>query len=151
EKTVRWCRRNRVLAGSLAAAVLALLTGTVVSVSFGIQASRRAAQAEWAETKARASEAEANRQLAQAHLERGLALCEQGDVNRGLHWLLESLRITPAEDATFRRLLRTNLAAWTETAPALRCAVRPQGKDGRAVFSPDGKTLVTTGLVRTAS
>lgn len=46
ERAWRWCRRNPLLAGTAAAAVLALVTGTAVSVHFAVRADEKARQAE---------------------------------------------------------------------------------------------------------
>jgi hypothetical protein len=62
ERGWRWCRRNPGLAASIAAAVLALVLGSVISTGFGIQASLSASQARKAEHQAglKAAEAHAN-------------------------------------------------------------------------------------------
>jgi hypothetical protein len=45
ERGWRWCRRNRALAGALAAVALSLVLGTVASTAFGVRANRYAEQA----------------------------------------------------------------------------------------------------------
>jgi WD40 repeat protein len=168
ERAWKWTRRNPLVAGLLAAVGLLLVVGTAVSVYFAIEArgqerKARAAQAV-AEGKAkdartaeafargkaaeaRLAEAKANRHLARAHLDHGLALCEQGEAARGIHWLLESLKTAPGDDADFRRLVRLNLAAWMDAVPALRHVIRHEGLR-QAACSPDGKVVATLGKDR---
>jgi len=53
ERTWRWIRRNPVVSGLLAATVLALISGTIVSTYFGNQAKEEASNARVAEGKAK--------------------------------------------------------------------------------------------------
>jgi len=148
ERAWKWTRRNPLPAGSIAACALALVLGTAFSLYFAFEAQSKEKEAIADRDNAKKAEAKANRQLALAHFNRGLTLCEQGEVNRGLHWLLESLKTSPAEDADFRRMVRSSLAAWLEAAPALRHIIRHQGL-WRAACSSDGRFLATTGRDKT--
>src|SRR5262249_34393283 len=49
----------------------------------------------------------------------GLQQCEAGAVDRGLFTLLEAWRSAPQDAVAFRRVVRTNLAAWSQQLPML--------------------------------
>ncbi len=70
EKLWRWCRRNPAVASLIAAVILTLVTGVVVSSLFAYQSELRAARASRAESAAKASEqvAISKEQLSQRHL-----------------------------------------------------------------------------------
>ena len=83
---------------------------------------------------------EANRKSAGLIIGQGLALCEQGDAARGIHWLAHGLDLAPTE---LRRDIRVNLTAWSPHVHPLR-AVFPHRKMISVVaYSPDGKLVVT--------
>src|SRR5262249_49402550 len=71
---------------------------------------------------------------------RGMALCEQGDAQRGVLWLARSLEILPGDSSDLRRL---NLSGWCRRLCSLTAfqtlpgAVMPLGCD------PGGKFLLT--------
>jgi tRNA A-37 threonylcarbamoyl transferase component Bud32 len=64
EKTVRWVRRNPVVAGLLTAVVLVLLAGTGVALYFAFDAAEHAAHARTNEEKAKMNEAKARQNAA---------------------------------------------------------------------------------------
>jgi WD40 repeat protein/tRNA A-37 threonylcarbamoyl transferase component Bud32 len=132
----RWCRRNRTLAAAAAAVVVALVAGTVASTAFAVQSSRNLK--------------EANRRLAESHLDRGLALCDRGDVAEGLHWMVRGLEVAPAESADLRRVIRLNLAGWGDALWNLDLLVGHDETVRAAAFSPDGTVLATAGEDGTA-
>jgi hypothetical protein len=66
ERLWRWCRRNPAVASLSAGMVLALLTGTIVSVAFGLRAEERREQAEEAEGRAVAARDEQEGALARS-------------------------------------------------------------------------------------
>ncbi len=144
ERAWKWAKRYPVVASLLATVAILLVVGTAVSLNFAFQAHGEEQKARAAQAIAEGKEKEAARQLALAHCNRGLVLCEQGEAAVGLHWLLESLKTAPAEDADFLHLVRLNLAAWMDAAPALRHLLRHESLS-HAAYSPDGKVLVTTG------
>jgi WD40 repeat protein/tRNA A-37 threonylcarbamoyl transferase component Bud32 len=163
ERCLRWARRN-----PMVAALGASLTALLVSVAAGAlvvadsfkesawreslanrrsQIDRRAAEV--ARTEAVRERDSSRRQSAGLLLDRGLALAEQGEAARGLFWMLEGLRVAPAEDEDFRRVIRANLWAWGERVHCLRRIIPLPVLARCATFSPDGKTLVIgTGAFR---
>src|SRR5262249_29714513 len=105
---------------------------------------QKEAQSKLAEQRARdlaQKEREARITLSTFLLDKGLGLCEQGDVDLGLLWLARSLENAPPDPGDLQRVIRINLAAWRPLAPQLRAFV-PLGEDAEAVFGPDGETVV---------
>src|SRR5207253_2671053 len=74
ERAWRWCHRNPVLAGLAAAAVLALVGGTTVSLFFAVRASENARRADDKADQAEESARKARRLAAFAGKQRDLAL-----------------------------------------------------------------------------
>src|SRR5262249_22771038 len=102
------------------------------------------------EEKQRALEAaqEARRQsdlrTAELQFRAGLAQCEAGSIDRGLFTLLDAWRSAPEDAVAFRRVVRTNLAAWSRQLPVLEHILQhPPRKYFLTRFvGADGKTLV---------
>ena len=83
-------------------------------------------------------------------LDRGQALAEQGEVDKGLLLIAESVRSAPEEHPELRSLGRANLAAWEEEAPILRTIVEHEDTVIGIAFRPDGRTILTGSRDRTA-
>jgi WD40 repeat protein/tetratricopeptide (TPR) repeat protein len=148
----KWARRRPSLALLLALTAAALVGGTGVSAYFAVEAGQRARDAERAgEEKQRALEdaqkAQRQSDLRSAELQfrAGLHQCEAGAVDHGLFTMLEAWRSAPKDAITLRRVLRTNLAAWSQQLPVLEQML--QHPDGGRVLTrfvgADGNTLVT--------
>src|SRR5262249_45211432 len=77
--------------------------------------------------------------------------CEQGDVGRGLLFLVESLRAaTETSDPVWRRGVRASLAAWRGYYPGLKAVFSHDGAVTKAAFIPGGKTILTGSADKTA-
>jgi WD40 repeat protein len=145
ERLLRWCRRNPARATAVGLTIVAVLAvvALVVGAVFTVQLRAKQEQTE-------AALGEVERYRCQLALERGLTLCEQGEIARGMLWLSHSLAIAPAHDADLRRDIRANLAGWRHRVHPLR-AVLPHAAFVRAVaFSPDGKVCLTGGFDKSA-
>jgi WD40 repeat protein len=154
ERLWRWCRRNPVLAVVSGLATAAFLAVFALSLGFALyqtymneRLTLAAANLQQQQKQTQAALNRAERQAAQLALDRGLSLCEQGEVHRGLLWLARSLeiasRLPPADAVDLEWGLRANLAHWSGEIFPLRCLL-PQPKGTRRVaFSPDGKMIVT--------
>lgn len=152
ERAWRWAKRRPAVAGLLLGVAVALVGGTAVSVYYATEAGVRARDAERAgEERQRALDVaqEARRQsdLRSAELlfRAGLDHCEAGTVDRGLFDMLEAWRSAPEDAGEFRRLVRTNLAAWGRQLPVLEQVLQhPQRRYVLTRFvGPPGKELVT--------
>ncbi len=154
ERLWRWSRRNPALAAASGLAAAALLAVAGVSLAFAFH-QRSAAERigrEQVKTKDALEEVEkqytlAERRSALLALDRGLALCEQGQVGQGMLWLAQSLEIAAqlprAQAADLEWLARANLAHWCHELLPLR-AMLPDPKGIRAVaFTPDGRIVLT--------
>src|SRR5262249_15422981 len=100
-----------------------------------------------------ANAAEAVRQTQQTNLaladmavDRGLVLCEQGEVGLGMLWLFRSLEMAPPDATDLQRVIRANLGAWQRRLPNLKLLIPHTLGGGHAVaLSPDGRTILTGG------
>jgi WD40 repeat protein/serine/threonine protein kinase/predicted Zn-dependent protease len=170
ERAVRWCRHNPALATAAGLAALALAAVTALSILFAVmQTDRAAEQARANDTLTSANDrltdqkkqtqdaltkseqltrdlAESlnkqKRQSAQLALERGQFLTAQQDP-AGLLWLARALELAPAEATDLQRVIRINLASLSREVPLLRAALSHNASIPAAVFSPDGKTILT--------
>jgi serine/threonine protein kinase len=84
ERSWRWCRRNRAIAGLLGAVLLSLLMGTVVASFFALRATASAKQAVDEKNRAdqKAAEAAENAQQAGQNEQRALAQKREADAAR---------------------------------------------------------------------
>jgi WD40 repeat protein/serine/threonine protein kinase len=158
EKFWRWCRRNPALAGLAACLVLSLAGGVIatslkwreaeshrqVAVQEKQEADDARQDAETARNEAFKARHASQRQSAELLFDRGVTLAEQGEAAQGLHWMLESLKVAPANAGDLQQLVRTNLAAWGEQVHGLRNVLATPDLHIRCLaFSPDGKTFAT--------
>jgi WD40 repeat protein/tRNA A-37 threonylcarbamoyl transferase component Bud32 len=144
ERLWRWCRRNQATSTALAAAAVLLLALAGLSLAFGVHSKNTAATV-LAEQKQTEEALDQNQRLkATLELDRGLSLCEHGDVGRGLLWLAQSLQDTPPEAKDLEHLIRMNLGAWRRHASGLRVPpIRHDATVKAVAFSPDGQLFVT--------
>jgi tRNA A-37 threonylcarbamoyl transferase component Bud32/DNA-binding beta-propeller fold protein YncE len=140
EKVWRWCRRNPVVGGLTAAAVLFLLAGTGISSYFAVLANRKAAEAIAFADRAAANAADARANLYIAHMNLAQRAWELGNVASVLE-LLEAQRPKQPWEKDLRgwewyyqeRLCHDDLHTLAgHTGPVLRVA-----------FSPDGTRLAS--------
>ncbi len=162
ERSWRWVQRRPLVAGLLAAVVLLLLSGTIISTIFGVQAQLQARQAEQAQQRAEANAALAERartlalqaegaavrerrqsELRAAELEFASAIsqAETGKVDRAMFSLLAALRLAPLEAQDFRHVVCLNLSALRGHLPVLGGCY--DGQLSASFVGADGKEFVT--------
>jgi len=144
-----WCRRNPVVAAAAGLMAASLVVVAVLSLFYAGQQARLAqaktlyaeeqqlrateqiaamaritllAQQLQQESQAlRSSLAESNRRLAMLNFERGQTAFEQGEIGRGLLWMVETLRnATEAGDPAWKHAALANLSAWRPLYPKLK-------------------------------
>src|SRR5262249_44719239 len=76
-------------------------------------------------------------------VDRGLGLCDQGDIGKGMLWLAWALESAPPDSDGLRRTIRRNLSAWQPHLTPLRAILAHVGGYLPVAFSPDGKILVS--------
>jgi WD40 repeat protein/serine/threonine protein kinase len=147
----RWCRRKPALATASGLAAVALVAVIVLSIGFGIFQSRAATKLREALGDAENHRRSAQRLSAGLALDRGIALCEQGEIARGLLWLTRSLEIATAAGAEdLEPAIRANLAAWRTCLFSLQASLDHSNAVFSAAFSPDGKLVLTGDAVEKA-
>jgi WD40 repeat protein/tRNA A-37 threonylcarbamoyl transferase component Bud32 len=83
--------------------------------------------------------------------ERGMSLCEKGEIGQGMLWLARSLQETPGQDEQLQHLIRANLAHWRASLDALLFAFPHSGPVEQVGFSSDGKVGFTLCHVRSSA
>jgi WD40 repeat protein len=147
----RWGRRNPALAGMLTLLGLVVASAAAIvvrewrsEVRARIEAEALARSEGEAQAEAKRARLAAERARVGLIVDRGLALCEKGEVGPGLLWLAQGLAVAEAARADESTpAIRANLAAWSarllipHTSP-------PQGASTMSVaFSPDGRYLLS--------
>jgi WD40 repeat protein/serine/threonine protein kinase len=150
EKLLRWCRRNPLVAGLLAAIVLVFLAGFAGVAWQWREAERQAEIALAREQEARQktrdealARAQAQRFAAGLLLERGLGLCQQGEYAGGLLWLTRALEVVPDEADDLRESLGTLLGGWSTRLCPCRLVLGHPGSVKAADLSADGRLVAT--------
>ncbi len=84
------------------------------------------------------------RQTVLLTFDKGRDLAEKGEVGRGMHWMLEALRLAgPLEWPEFRATARAGLAAWGEQLVGLRAIVSHDDRVAGVAIAPDGRSFAT--------
>jgi WD40 repeat protein/serine/threonine protein kinase/tetratricopeptide (TPR) repeat protein len=158
EHVRRWCRRYPALAGATAAVAVALVAVTVLAVLYADREHRLAMNEQSTTRRITAlnerlesSLAGSNRLLAIRNFDRGQAAFDKGEIAPGLLWMIESWRSAfDAGDPAWQHAARANLVAWQPHHPRLKGILSHPAPVDSAVFSPDGKLVVTGSDDRTA-
>jgi hypothetical protein len=74
-------------------------------------------------------------------LDKGVALAEAGQADRGLLWMLEALKTAPPDAEGFQRMVRWNLGAWLGQVHKPLRFIDLGGPRGWLGFSPDGRSF----------
>lgn len=170
ERLWRWCRRNPVISGLVATAVVLLVaTASITTVGY-LREARLSGQLEGALSKQKDATAEAQRQariaaverdkaikagkqaaaerataqalLADAHFDRALTMYDKGEIHAGLLLLARSLRELPAGHDDLAETLRRNISSWSDEIPA--APIRHFDHSAiatSAAYFPDGKRV----------
>jgi WD40 repeat protein len=158
EQARRWCRRNPLLAASIATVTAALLVVAVLALHYADRQRHFAIEQRQATQRITnladdlmTSLAESNRLLATRDFDRGQAAFEKDQIGPGLLWMIESWRAAVAAgDPHLQHAARANLSAWLPYHPRLRAVFSHPRPIPDAAFSADGRLLVTGGDDATA-
>jgi WD40 repeat protein/serine/threonine protein kinase/tetratricopeptide (TPR) repeat protein len=151
ERLWRWCRRNPLVACLTAAVAVLLLAGAVggaaAAVHFGraaLEEERLKDAADQARARAEAKAEESRQGLVRLNVERGVRLMDAGDLSGAAVVFAEALRLD-AGDAAREELHRVRLGAVLPRCPRPAHVWRHDGSAMFAVFSSDGKRVVSGG------
>jgi hypothetical protein len=100
----------------------------------------RARRAAWAESRLRA---DAQAEIAMQNLDKGIALAQAGDIDKGLLWMADSIKKAPEDRFELLRSARANLAAWDDCTIPLRAILEHQGMVARALYCDGGRSILT--------
>ncbi len=150
ERLRRWSRRNKVVAGLLAALVVVFLAGFAgVTVQWrrandeAIRANDEAIRANRLAEAESARRIQAQAEIASRDLDKGIELAQKGDIDYGLLWMAEALAETPPQQADLARIARSNLAAWEGLVHHPRASLQHPEVVYHASFRPDGRAIAT--------
>jgi len=144
ERTLKWTRRNPVVAGLSLAAVVIFFTGLAGVLWQWRQAKTQATRADRNAQRADASATENRQRLARSHVASGNRLLEAGAPFDAMLWFAEALRLE-GDDPVRAANHRLRLSATWRQAPKLVQSFN-QGSPVRvAEFNSDGSKLVTGG------
>src|SRR6266542_3300754 len=139
----KYARRNKgpvIAASIISLSLVAGIIGTTAGLVWAVQE----------RDKADKQRCEVQHLSADLALDRGLALCEQGEVSRGMLWLARSLEIAPPDAGPLRWAIRTNWAAWRDELHSVKAEFGHQGWVRAVALSPDGKLVLTGSHDKTA-
>jgi WD40 repeat protein len=136
-RLARFCRRHRSVAIASAVAAVAVLASLVLLLALALVQSAAA-------RRLGAALNESRRLSASLIREQGIALCEQGDVDRGLLWLVRGLAAARATgDAELERIVRADIAGWSRRIHHLQARLEHAGPVRTIATSPDAKFALT--------
>jgi eukaryotic-like serine/threonine-protein kinase len=143
ERTWKWARRRPAVATLAVLLVLSIGVGLALVTRLWLRAE---GQRGFAEQQRR----EAQQLAVRLAIDRGVALCEQGNSDEGMLWLAAALERLPADAPRLEHSVRALMAAWRPRWHLLRTVFSHGDAMTAAAFSPDGRWLVTGSNDRTA-
>ncbi len=143
ERFWRSCKRNPVVSGLTAAALLGLLSTLGISIFFAISRTQTARRLATAYKPSEAHRITAQSYAADLLCGQGLSISRQGDAAKGLLRLVRALELAPPERMDLQISIRRALAVSSMNFP--EGAVHFEWDDyfPFARFSPNGRSLIT--------
>ncbi|HVA51599.1 MAG TPA: protein kinase [Pirellulales bacterium] len=145
ERGWKWAKRRPAVAAlSLALVLVAVAAVAAVTRQWRL-AEEQAANEVVLRGTAERNERKIERLSANMMLDRAAALCEAGDIRRGLLWMVEALDASlHAGDSDLARVARLDLAGWMPFVVSDRAQCSPVAVTA-AMFDPRGNVLLTGG------
>ena len=147
-RLARRARRNKPAVAAAAVLLFSAMTALVVNDALvRMEKDRTEQQRRLAVDNFR--KADEQRQIAEdlsatLTLDRGLALCERGEVSRGLLWLTRALESVPSAETDLQETVRANIASWRLPLTSLRGILpHPDGHVVGVAFDPAGKSFLS--------
>jgi WD40 repeat protein/serine/threonine protein kinase len=151
ERSWRWSQRNPGLAAAIGAVAVAVVAVVAISLRYASEQSRANLVNQSLAERLTRSLSESNTLLASRNFDRGRAAFEKELIGPGLLWMIETWRsAVKANDPAWQHAARANLAAWEPRHARLKAVLSHDSPVDAAVFSPDGKVVVTGGDDRVA-
>jgi WD40 repeat protein len=138
-----WVGRNRALAVAWSAAAVAFVCMGLVATAVSARRAEINAEIQGFAAQGRAAREEAQHLLATQALDRGVTLCQQGEVGRGMLWLARSVNLAPVGDDAVEWAARAHVAMWLRQLNTLRTILPHAGSVYQVAFSPDGGSAFT--------
>ena len=152
ERVVKWARRHPMVATLVALLQVVALVGFLGILWQWRRAEDLRVRAEAASNFAIAAKnvadegrRDAQRTSSRLALDRGLSLCQEGEVGQGMLWMARSLELASSEQTAMIRVTRLNLASWRNRLAPLRTILADPAKILTADFHPDGSILLVGG------
>lgn len=130
-----WCRRKPALATSIALGVLTSLSIGIYSVDRVFRERDRFHQ----------ERDRAQLLLTSRALDKGISLCDEGDVAQGMLWFARGLRETPASASGLLWAFRSNLSAWQSLLARRQITVEDTRGVRALAYHPNGRVLLSAG------
>ncbi|MFO0880508.1 MAG: protein kinase [Gemmataceae bacterium] len=148
EQVWKWSVRQPVTASLAVGSLVAVVLGFVLVTWLWLQAVAaqqrgQAAQAQAEKAAQAAAEARSEAQRTSAHLlmERGLHLCQAGNVDLGLVCLVRALDIAPRSDPALSTSLRLQIGSWSRQLHSWQQFARFDGPVTQVAYSVNGTHL----------
>lgn len=142
DRMSKWSRRHR---GIVAITTIALAIVAILSSVFSVLIWSKNQQTLSALSKATLQTREAEFQTARMAVQRGLALCEERHVGRGLAWLAYALAKCPKDEQETLHVIRANLGSWMTQVHPLKAFFATASPISDLALMRDGERLLTCG------
>ncbi|MCH8218599.1 MAG: protein kinase [Planctomycetes bacterium] len=136
-------QRNKLAFAAAGAVAAALVIGFIMSIWGATVATRARDLADTAREEAVQARVDERRLNFRMAFDRGLTLCDQGHVGRGMLWLARALELAPTDESAMERVIRANLNAWRRELHTLEAIFQHDLGVATAVFSSDGQMVLT--------
>ena len=145
ERGWRWARRNRTVAALLAALVLTMAMGFAGTILLWRRAEHEASNATRLALSETSLRHAAQVQAASLAFDRAIALADDGDADRALHWFALAAQTTQPTEPELVRVARANLASFGTRLAVLKGFYRPRTPDRELRIAPDARTFLEFG------